>query len=145
MTSIVCVDASLILNLYLPQPLSSKAEALWRQWQAQGYRFVAPSLLRYEVTAVLRRNVHLGSLTPEIGLLSLNEILALPIEYPSVPNLHVRAYQLATQLGRPRANDAHYLVLAETLGCEFWTADGKLVNAVQDHLPWVKFLGDHSP
>ena len=145
MTSVVCVDASLILNVYLPQPLSNKAEVLWRQWQSQGYRFVAPTLFRYEVTTVLRRHVHFGRLTPEKGLNALNEILTSVIEYPVVPDLHTRAYQLATQLGRPRANDAHYLIVAQTLGCEFWTADRKLVNAVSNTLPWVKFLGDYVP
>lgn len=134
-----------MLNIYLPQPLSSKAEALWREWQRQGYRLVAPSLFRYEVTTVLRRNVHFGVLTPEEGLAALTDILASGVEYLSVPDIHVRAYQIATRFGLSRATDTHYLVVAETLGCEFWTADGKLANAVRGDLPWVKFLGDDTP
>lgn len=38
-------------------------------------------------------------------------------------------------------HDAHYLALAQTLDCEFWTADERLYNAVRDQLPWVRWLG----
>lgn len=33
--------------------------------------------------------------------------------------------------------------LAEILGCEFWTADERLVNAAKDKLPWNRWLGDY--
>ena len=29
------------------------------------------------------------------------------------------------------------------MGCEFWTADKRLANVVQDELPWVRWLGDY--
>jgi predicted nucleic acid-binding protein len=29
------------------------------------------------------------------------------------------------------------------LGCELWTADERLYNAVKDELPWVKWLGNY--
>jgi predicted nucleic acid-binding protein len=35
------------------------------------------------------------------------------------------------------------LSLAEEAGCEFWTADQKLYNAVKDRMPFVKWLGDY--
>jgi predicted nucleic acid-binding protein len=56
--------------------------------------------------------------------------------------IHERAWQLATEFGRPTAYDTHYLALAEHLGCPFWTADQRLFNAVSDKLEWVHFLGD---
>jgi len=52
---------------------------------------------------------------------------------------------LATHFNRPTAYDAHYLALAEMLGCEFWTADRRLYNAVKEELPWVKWLSDFRP
>ena len=36
--------------------------------------------------------------------------------------------------------DAHYLALAQRLGAEFWTADRRLVQAVQATLPWVNLV-----
>ncbi|MBC8099768.1 MAG: type II toxin-antitoxin system VapC family toxin [Armatimonadetes bacterium] len=44
--------------------------------------------------------------------------------------LYRRAYELAEQLSLPTAYDAQYLAVAEHLGCDFWTADERLYNAV---------------
>ncbi len=143
--STVCVDSNVLLNRYLAQPLSHLAKARWDAWAAQKCRIVAPPLLLYEITSVLRKNVYQRLMTPENGLELLQEILRLPIGYISPPDLHVRAYRFATRFNRPTAYDSHYLAVAETLGCEFWTADGKLANAVRGDLPWVKFLGDDTP
>jgi predicted nucleic acid-binding protein len=47
---------------------------------------------------------------------------------------------LAERFSLPAAYDAHYLALADWLGGEFWTADRKLVRAVEDELPWVRVV-----
>lgn len=54
------------------------------------------------------------------------------------PDLHIRAWQLAVGFNQPRAYDAHYLAVAEREGCELWTTDRRLYNAVQPDLPWVR-------
>ena len=51
-------------------------------------------------------------------------------------------WELAQQYDRPTAYDASYLALAESAGCELWTADGRLVKAVGETLPWLKTLRD---
>jgi predicted nucleic acid-binding protein len=39
------------------------------------------------------------------------------------------------------ATDAHYLALAERLGVDLWTADARLVKALQPFgVDWVKVL-----
>lgn len=144
-SSTVCVDASIVLNLWLDQPLSAKARDLWQTWNTLRSRLVAPSLFRYEVTAVFRRSVHLGLIAPTEGRDALQDVLQLPIEYISPSRLHLQAYDFATRFNRPTAYDAHYLVIASELDCEFWTADRRLVNTVGESLPWVKWLGDYSP
>jgi predicted nucleic acid-binding protein len=55
--------------------------------------------------------------------------------------LHWRAMDLAERFSLPAVYDAHYLALAERLGGEFWTADRRLVEAVQGALPWVRLVG----
>jgi predicted nucleic acid-binding protein len=52
-----------------------------------------------------------------------------------------RGLALATQFNRPTAYDAQYLAVAERLGCDFWTADERLYNAVNTQLAWVHWLG----
>lgn len=138
----VCVDASLVVKLVVQEPFSDKSRLLWRTWQKQGWHPAAPSLLHYEVTSVLRKHVTRRFRTVQESRQALQQALAFDIQHPEPPDLHQRAFDLADQLGRPTAYDAHYLALAAYLNCEFWTADERLVNAVQVDLPWVKWLGE---
>jgi predicted nucleic acid-binding protein len=69
--------------------------------------------------------------------LALEAALSLPIHLYSDVDLHQLALVLADRFSLPAAYDAHYLALAEWLGGEFWTADQRLVSAVQAALPWV--------
>jgi len=38
--------------------------------------------------------------------------------------------------------DAGYLYVAEQQGCEFWTADDRLLRTVAAELPWVRSLSE---
>ena len=137
----VCVDASLVVKLVVEEPHSLQVRALWRTWQYEGSVATAPPLLRYELASVLRKHVARGLRTTAESRQALERALAFDIRYQEPPNFHLQAFDLADRLGRSAAYDAHYLALAEYLACEFWTADERLVNAVQDMLPWVKWLG----
>jgi len=143
-SAVICVDSNVILNLWVEQPLTTHARALWRDWLIQGCHLVAPTLFRYEITSVFRKFVYQKLMTADLGAQGVAEVMRLPIEYVAIPDLHQRAYQLATQFDRPTAYDAHYLVGAQTLGCEFWTADRRLVNAGSHELTWVNWLGSFS-
>ncbi len=41
------------------------------------------------------------------------------------------------------SDDAYYLALAEHENCEFWTADTRLLNAINGKLPWVHKLEEY--
>lgn len=130
MTSTICVDASLVLRLVVADPLSEAACRLWRDWADEGRQVVAPVLLHYEATNVLHRLAGSGALRPETAREALEVVLALPVRLLESPQLAVRAWELARQLGLPAAYDAHYLAVAEQQECELWTADGRLARAV---------------
>jgi predicted nucleic acid-binding protein len=138
----VCVDANLVIKLVVEEVYSAEARTLWRGWIQTGLAVAAPPLLRYEVTSVLRKQVVRGLRTAAESRQALEHALVFDIQYLELPNFHRRAFDLAEQLNRPATYDAHYLALAEYLACEFWTADERLVNAVQPRLPWVKWLGN---
>jgi len=137
----VCVDANLVIKLVVEEEYSQQARALWRTWQNEDYHIAAPPLLRYEVTSALRKHVTRGWRTAQESRQALQLTLALDIQYLEPVNFHYQALDLAARLARPAAYDTHYLALAEHLACEFWTADERLVYAVQGALPWVKWLG----
>jgi predicted nucleic acid-binding protein len=137
----VCVDANIIIKLVVEEAYSHQARTLWRTWQNEDYRISAPPLLQYEITSVLRKYVSRGLRTLQESRQALQLALAFNIQYLELADIHLRAFELADRLERPAAYDTHNLALAEHLGCEFWTADERLVNAVQGVLPWVKWLG----
>ncbi|MBX3065643.1 MAG: type II toxin-antitoxin system VapC family toxin [Anaerolineae bacterium] len=99
-------------------------------------------LFRYELIAVLRKSVYRRRLTTEEAREKLKEATLLRVVTFINDTFLQRAYQLAEQFNRPSSYDAQYLAVAEQLGCEFWTADEKLYNAVSESLSWVKWLGN---
>src|SRR5438477_244782 len=53
------------------------------------------------------------------------------------------AFEWAGRLNQVRAYDGFYLALAEQLKAEFWTADKRLANAVQQiGANWVHWIGE---
>lgn len=144
MTSQVCVDSGVVLKLVLDEPDSDQAEALWAGWIEAGRQPVAPYLFAFEITAVLRKHVYRGTLTDAEGRHALQQALAFDVVLLSPDGLHLRAWSLAARFNLSTAYDAHYLALAEELGCEFWTSDQRLYNAVQDRLAWVHWLAQTS-
>lgn len=137
----VCVDASLALMLLLPHDLTPKVEGLWRYWVERDIETVTPPLFFAEVTSVLRESVYFGHILAEEGDDAFSCFMGLAVKGIEPPNLQEQAWELAKRYNRPRAYDAQYLAIASTLGCELWTGDRRLVNAVQ--VSWLKWVGDY--
>jgi predicted nucleic acid-binding protein len=141
MKSLVCADANIAIKRLVYEPDSVLARALWAEWETQSAIVIAPTLWAYEVTSVLRKLVHQGRLSPELEQRTLTTAYHLPVSLRRPSGLHQHASNLARRFNRPTAYDAHYLALAEMVGCPFWTSDERLFNAVHGELPWVHWLG----
>ncbi len=139
----VCVDASLVLEVLLPYPASDNGARLWEVWTDSQMEVFAPPLFFAELTSVLRESVHFDRITAEHGEEAFNLSQGLRIRPFDTDALQRRAWDLARQYNRPRAYDAQYLAAASLLGCDLWTADRKMVNAVP--VPWLKWVGDYLP
>lgn len=140
-TSLICVDANLVVRL-VAAPRDEVTRGLWRQWEFEERRLVAPVLLRYEVTNALYRYYSQGLLSEAAIRRALRWLLGLPVVLHAEDLLYERAFELAERFSLRAAYDAHYLALAEHLGAEFWTADGRLARTVRPDLPWVHMVGE---
>jgi predicted nucleic acid-binding protein len=61
----------------------------------------------------------------------------------SPPGLPRRAFEIAAQFQLKWIYDAFYVALAEIIGCELWTADEALHQAVRDAHANVRLLSDY--
>jgi predicted nucleic acid-binding protein len=133
-------DTNIAFKLIANEVDSDKAEVLVVSAASRGDRLFAPPLIRYEITNIiikyLRRNrLPLASANALWSAFERLPIQVLPIE------LSAHALEIALGYNLPAAYDAHYLALAARLGCDFWTADERLVNALAGALPGVRWLG----
>lgn len=140
----ICIDASVAVKWILDEERSDLAMALYEAVVQAGQSIVAPPLLPLEVTNILRQRMRANpGLSLKDATEQLNDFLALPVDYRNPMGLHHQALVLADALGLPATYDAHYLALAEHLGCELWTDDQRLMRQVAASLPFVRWIGDH--
>ena len=64
----------------------------------------------------------------------------MPLTLYGDADLQRATVRLAERLALSASYDTHYLAVAERLDVELWTADRRLVQAVQDTLPYVRLL-----
>lgn len=138
----IVLDCGIFLSTLLPdEPYLNQASTLLQHVKRFNLALAAPTLLRYEMSATLRKNVYRRRISVEDGKRLIQQAFAYRVTLYFSPKLAQRAYEIAEGKGLPTAYDAQYLAVAEHLGCEFWTADEKLVNSVSPTLPWVRWIG----
>jgi predicted nucleic acid-binding protein len=141
MNSFLTIDASLAFGLIIPNPSQNHYEKLVTGWKKQGMRLVAPTLWAYEMTSVFTKMAHFNHLSSTHSRAGLTLAFQIGIELiPPEESLAKRAFAWTERLGRIAAYDSFYLALAERLDCEFWTADRRLSNAVDED--WVRLAGE---
>jgi len=144
----VCLDASLAVALALPEVVTPQALPLWQQWLDEERAIIVPPHFVVEVLSAVRRARVLDRLTAEEERdaldLCLDEILPRVTPLWSDDNTWRIAWNWALRLRRGSLYDPLYLAVAESVGAEFWTADGNLVRAMeadgQPRLGWAPLL-----
>lgn len=139
MTTYLTIDAGIAFKLIAPHPRQQLYIDVVAQWQQAGYQLCAPTLWAYEVASTFTKMVHFGHLSAGTGHEGLRLAYQLGVQLVS-PNEEqaLKAFRWTERLQRAAAYDSFYLALAETLGCEFWTVDKRLVNAAAQS--WVRLV-----
>jgi predicted nucleic acid-binding protein len=138
----VVVDASLAVQWVIQEEHTREARALLRDWDAAQTRRSVPGWFACEVGNVFYKRVIRGRMTVTQAKAGVDVVLGQVTMLDVEPAMPKRALEFADTLGRPTTYDAHYLALAEHLGCELWTADERLWNASRATLPWVRWVGE---
>ncbi|MXZ42449.1 MAG: type II toxin-antitoxin system VapC family toxin [Caldilineaceae bacterium SB0666_bin_21] len=144
MSEFAVVDASVAFKWLVEEEYSDEATSLTRLWIDEGIQPTAPSLMPFEVANALHRRVVRGDLSVEVAADLMQNLMSLGIALHETPHLHRRALVLAGQLGQGAVYDAHYLALAESLGCEFWTADRRFYRTARPSIDSVRWIGEFS-
>lgn len=140
----VVIDASVVVNVLLTQDFSVQAERCLDGWKSVGEVLYAPAHWYAEVVSALRFAVFKRKLAPEDADLLVDVLpeLGVRVVEPS-PVLLKSSLRWAERLGQSKAYDAQYVALAEQYGAELWSADQRLVNALQSQgAGWVHWIGE---
>ena len=143
MSGFAVVDASLAFKWLVREEHSDKALAILRMWHNEEVYAGSPppaalrGIQRASQESEPRRAERLRR------RLTLSEnLLTSQIELHQPWNLHGKALEMASRFGQGAAYDAHYLALAENLGCELWTADEKFHQSVGQEMGHVRWIGE---
>ncbi len=138
----VVVDSNIFLAIVLDLPYSQAAANKYREWVSNDKQRIAPTLFEYEVVSILRRYVQSGLLSNTESHRYVDDIAKSGIEIVAPSRaLHYASLSWADKIGQAKTYDAHYLALAEQESAEFWTADKRLANTMQQlGYSWVKSI-----
>lgn len=129
------IDANIAVNTALD--ITEELERFWERIDKEQITPCAPRLWLSETTSAIRFLLSRKEITADEAEQALRTIHGLRVEIMNEDEeLSLRALELAGKLGQSKAYDAFYLALAEKLGAEFWTADGRLANRCRKDLKW---------
>ena len=136
----VCVDASLALAWLLADIHSEQADSLWQEWTERAIDLVAPPMFHAEVASSLRKNVYFNHILPAEGERLFTIYSEIPVRIIEGQEMRQKAWQLSKEFNLPVCYDMQYLAVAELEGCDLWTLDRRLINAVRGNkrVRWVR-------
>lgn len=137
------IDANIAVQTVLD--FTDALESFWENVDKRQVTPCAPRLWLNETTSALRSLLSQKSMTPDQAEQALRTIHGLRVEILNEDEeTSLRALELAGKLGQPKAYDAIYLALAESLAVEFWTGDERLANRCRKDLKlnWVHSINE---
>ena len=136
----IAVDASFVLKIFLPENKSDQAEKLWKAWVEDHVEIMAPTLITFEVSSVIRNKVFRDMLSERDGGEIISLLKQLDISLIYTEELLDIAWEIGTILNTSNLYDCFYLALPKLLRIPLWTADKKLFQSAKKEFPFVNLL-----
>ncbi|MCC6629349.1 MAG: type II toxin-antitoxin system VapC family toxin [Chloroflexi bacterium] len=140
----IVVDASVVAKWLFIEPHSDRAVSLLATCARHHQQIVAPALLSFEITNIVRQRMRRDGLGLAEAQGLLTDFTAFPIVMSAPSALSADALTLAATYDLPATYDAHYLALTQHLGCDLWTGDRRLLNQLAGRLTNVRWIGDYA-
>jgi predicted nucleic acid-binding protein len=115
------IDASAAVEVLLDSDLAPRVRAIFGSEE-----LVAPDLINAEIVSSLRRFVASGQVSRERADAAIEDLAQSPIERVLTTTLLTEVWSLRDRLS---AYDAHYVALAQALGCGVVTTDLRMSRA----------------
>jgi len=142
MTTDCVIDASVAIKLFLVEPLSDRADALFDHLtHSPPTRFYVPDLFFIECTNILWKYIRRFNYPEENAQQDIADLTRLPLHIVSTAELAEEALKLAVAK-RVTAYDAAYVVLSRRLSLPLVTADETLIHILEGPDLDIRFLAD---
>jgi predicted nucleic acid-binding protein len=133
------IDSSVAFKWVVAEANDDKARKLRDDLHNAVHDLIAPDVFPLEIGHSLTRAERQGRVSTADGWSFWLSIMAENVQlHPSIP-LMPRAYAISSQM-RIGIYDCLYVVLTEREGCEFITADDRLVRNLQAQFPFIVSL-----
>jgi predicted nucleic acid-binding protein len=136
-TSRVAVDASFLLKLFLPEDLSGQVQDHWRNWIESSIEVVAPTLIVFEASSVLRNKVFRRIVDEADAAEIIDKIRHLELSLVYASELMEMAWEIGKILEAPTLYDSYYVAVAKMFEAPLWTADERLYKSAHKHFPFI--------
>ena len=136
----IAVDASFVLKIFLPENKSDQAEKLWKAWVEDHVEIVAPTLITFETSSVIRNKVFRDMLSEREGGEMISLLKQLDISLIFTEELLDIAWEIGNILNTSSLYDCFYLALPKLLRIPLWTADKKLFQSAKKEFPFINLL-----
>ncbi len=134
------IDANVVVKWFIPESDSDKADRLLDGFRNHQLQLIAPDILISEVgNTFFKRSVLTKEIPVTDAAASYTDFLDLDVPVHSSATIAEHALNIAISEQHP-LYDTLYLSLAVKRGCEFVTADEKLVTKLGHKFPLIKLL-----
>lgn len=133
------LDSSVAFKWVVVEALTDTARRLHDEFRQGTHELIAPDVFPIELAHSLTRAERQGRLSPpEASILLADVLLTGPQLHPSLTLLS-QAVTISSQ-ARIGVYDCLHVALAQQEGCQFVTADNRLINGLRPSFPFITEL-----